>query len=114
MSKGDKDRTTDKKAFDENYERIFGKNQKVTHTDLNWDGDLQNLIFAKDQKVKQLQVTDLNWDGNLGLEGDTRNPEDYYKNIEVVTLPKKHLISRMMEKLNKKYPGTLKSLKDKS
>ena len=29
MSKGDKDRTTDKKAFDENYERIFGKNQKV-------------------------------------------------------------------------------------
>ena len=92
MSKGDKDRTIDKKAFDENYERIFGKNQKV----------------------KQLQVTDLNWDGDLGLEGDTRNPEDYYKNIEVVTLPKKHLISRMMEKLNKKYPGTLKSLKDKS
>ena len=92
MSKGDKDRTTDKKAFDENYERIFGKNQKV----------------------KQLQVTDLNWDGDLGVEGDTRIPEDYYKNIEVVTLPKKHLISRMMEKLNKKYPGTLKSLKDKS
>ena len=29
MSKGDKDRTTDKKAFDEGYERIFGKNQKV-------------------------------------------------------------------------------------
>lgn len=92
MSKGDKDRTTDKKAFDEGYERIFGKNQKV----------------------KQLQVTDLNWDGDLGLEGDTRDPADYYKNIEVVTLPKKHLISRMMEKLNKKYPGTLKSLKDKS
>ena len=90
MSKGDKDRTTDKKAFDENYERIFGKNQKV----------------------KQLQVTDLNWDGDLGVEGDTRIPEDYYKNIEVVTLPKKHLISRMMEKLNKKYPETLKSLKN--
>jgi hypothetical protein len=92
MSKGDKDRTADREAFDKNYERIFGKNQKV----------------------KQLQVTDLNWDGDLGLEGDTRIPEDYYKNIEVVTLPKKHLISRMMEKLNKEYPATLKSLKDKS
>jgi len=96
MSKGDKDRTTNKKAYDENYDRIF-----------------------RNAKTAQLQVTDLNWDGNvededLGVEGDTRNPEDYYKNIEVVTLPKQHMISRMMEKLNKKYPNTLKALKDKS
>jgi|TARA_R110000782_G_scaffold205517_1_gene293841 hypothetical protein len=92
MSKGDKDRTTNKKAYDDNYDLIFGKNQKV----------------------KQLQVTDLNWDGDLGTEEDTHTAEDYYKNLEVVTLPKKHLIARMMEKLNKKYPATLKSLKDKS
>ena len=96
MSKGDKDRTTNKKAYDENYDRIF-----------------------RNAKTAQLEVTDLNWDGNvededLGVEGDTRNPEDYYKNIEVVTLPKQHMISRMMEKLNKKYPNTLKALKDKS
>ena len=96
MSKGDKDRTTNKKAYDENYDRIF-----------------------RNAKTAQLEVTDLNWDGNveeedLGVKGDTRNPEDYYKNIEVVTLPKQHMISRMMEKLNKKYPETLKALKDKS
>ena len=96
MSKGDKDRTTNKKAYDENYDRIF-----------------------RNAKTAQLEITDLNWDGNvededLGVEGDTRNPEDYYKNIEVVTLPKQHMISRMMEKLNKKYPNTLKALKDKS
>lgn len=98
MSKGDKDRTTNKKAFDENYDRIF----------LN-------------AKTAQLQVTDLNWDGDLEDEeaeecyhGDTPTPEDYYKNIEVVTIPKQHMISRMLEKLNKKYSGTLKSLKDKS
>ena len=96
MSKGDKDRTTNKKAYDENYDRIF-----------------------RNAKTAQLEVTDLNWDGNveeedLGVKGDTRNPEDYYKNIEVVTLPKQHMISRMMEKLNKKYPNTLKALKDKS
>ena len=102
MSKGDKDRTTNKKAYDENYDRIF-----------------------RNAKTAQLEVTDLNWDGNVeedevedecyhGIQGDTRNPEDYYKNIEVVTLPKQHMISRMMEKLNKKYPETLKALKDKS
>ena len=99
MSKGDKDRTTDKKAFDENYERIFGNNQKVAHTELNWDGDLE------DEEVEECYH---------GIEGDTRNPEDYYKNIEVVTLPKQHMISRLLKKLNKKYPSTLKALKDKS
>ena len=100
MSKGDKDRTTNKKAYEDNYDRIF-----------------------RNAKTAQLEVTDLNWDGNVeedevecyhGIQGDTRNPEDYYKNIEVVTLPKQHMISRIMEKLNKKYPNTLKSLKDKS
>ena len=96
MSKGDKDRTTNKKAYDDNYDRIF-----------------------RNAKTAQLEVTDLNWDGNveeedLGVKGDTRNPEDYYKNIEVVTLPKQHMISRLMKKLNKKYPNTLKALKDKS
>mgnify|MGYP000076288836 CR=1 FL=1 len=101
MSKGDKDRTTNKKAYDDNYDRIFrnAKTAQLQVTELNWDGDLE------DEEVEECYH---------GIEGDTRNPEDYYKNIEVVTLPKKHLISRMMEKLNKKYPGTLKSLKDKS
>ena len=28
MSKGDKDRTTNKKAYDDNYDRIFGKKKK--------------------------------------------------------------------------------------
>jgi len=28
MSKGSRDRTKDKKKFDDNYERIFGKKQK--------------------------------------------------------------------------------------
>ena len=101
MSKGDKDRTTNKKAYDENYDRIFrnAKTAQLQVTDLNWDGDLE------DEEVEECYH---------GLEGDTRNPEDYYKNIEVVTLPKQHMISRMMEKLNKKYPNTLKALKDKS
>ena len=68
MSKGDKNRTTNKKAYDENYDRIFSQ----------------------------------------------QTEEEYYKNIEGVTIPKKLLIERLMEKLNKKYSGTLKSLKDKS
>ena len=68
MSKGDKDRTTNKKTYDENYDRIFSQ----------------------------------------------QTEEEYYKNIECVTIPKKLLIERLMEKLNKKYSGTLKSLKDKS
>ena len=101
MSKGDKDRTTNKKAYDENYDRIFrnAKTAQLQVTDLNWDGDLE------DEEVEECYH---------GLEGDTRNPEDYYKNIEVVTLPKQHMISRMMKKLNNKYPNTLKALKDKS
>ena len=43
MSKGDKDRTTNKKAFDENYDRIFlnAKTAQLQVTDLNWDGDLE-------------------------------------------------------------------------
>ena len=104
MSKGDKDRTTNKKAYNDNYDRIFrnAKTAQLQATDLNWDGDLT-----------EEEVNDC-YDSDLGLEGDTRTPEDYYKNIEVITLPKKHLISRMMEKLDKKYPKTLKSLKDKS
>ena len=101
MSKGDKDRTTNKKEYDKNYDRIFlnAKTAQLQVTDLNWDGDLE------DEEVEECYH---------GIQGDTRNPEDYYKNIEVVTIPKQHMISRMMEKLNKKYPGTLKSLKDKS
>jgi hypothetical protein len=101
MSKGDKDRTTNKKAYDDNYDRIFrnAKTAQLQVTELNWDGDLE------DEEVEECYH---------GIEGDTRNPEDYYKNIEVVTLPKQHMISRMMEKLNKKYPSTLKALKDKS
>ena len=101
MSKGDKDRTNNKKAYDENYDRIF-----------------------RNAKTAQLQVTDLNWDGDLdeeeaedcyhGIQGDTRNPEDYYKNIEVVTLPKQHMIKRLLNRMNKQFPETLKSLKDKS
>ena len=101
MSKGDKDRTTNKKEYDKNYDRIF----------LN-------------AKTAQLQVTDLNWDGDLddeeaeecyhGIQGDTRNPEDYYKNIEVVTIPKQHMIKRLLNRMNKQFPETLKSLKDKS
>ena len=101
MSKGDKDRTTNKKAYDDNYDRIFrnAKTAQLQVTELNWDGDLE------DEEVEECYH---------GIEGDTRNPEDYYKNIEVVTLPKQHMISRMLEKLNKKYPSTLKALKDKS
>ena len=101
MSKGDKDRTTNKKAYDDNYDRIFrnAKTAQLQVTELNWDGDLE------DEEVEECYH---------GIEGDTRNPEDYYKNIEVVTLPKQHMISRMMEKLNEKYPSTLKALKDKS
>ena len=99
MSKGDKDRTTNKKAYDDNYDRIFrnAKTAQLQVTELNWDGDLE------DEEVEECYH---------GIEGDTRNPEDYYKNIEVVTLPKKHLISRMMKRLSKKYPETLKSLKN--
>ena len=101
MSKGDKDRTTNKKAYDDNYDRIFrnAKTAQLQVTDLNWDGDLE------DEEVEECYH---------GIEGDTRNPEDYYKNIEVVTLPKQHMISRLLKKLNKKYPSTLKALKDKS
>ena len=101
MSKGDKDRTTNKKAYDDNYDRIFrnAKTAQLQVTELNWDGDLE------DEEVEECYH---------GIEGDTRNPEDYYKNIEVVTLPKQHMISRLLKKLNKKYPSTLESLKDKS
>jgi hypothetical protein len=101
MSKGDKDRTTNKKAYDDNYDRIFrnAKTAQLQVTELNWDGDLE------DEEVEECYH---------GIEGDTRNPEDYYKNIEVVTLPKQHMISRLLKKLNKKYPSTLKALKDKS
>ncbi len=101
MSKGDKDRTTNKKAYDDNYDRIFrnAKTAQLQVTDLNWDGDLE------DEEVEECYH---------GIEGDTRNPEDYYKNIEVVTLPKQHMISRLLKKLNKKYPSTLEALKDKS
>jgi len=99
--KGDRDRTTDKKAYEDSYDRIFRntKTAQLQVTDLNWDGDLE------DEEVEECYH---------GIEGDTRNVEDYYKNIEVVTIPKQHMISRMMEKLNKKYPSTLKALKDKS
>jgi len=101
MSKGDKDRTTNKKAYDDNYDRIFrnAKTAQLQVTDLNWDGDLE------DEEVEECYH---------GIEGDTRNPEDYYKNIEVVTLPKQHMISRLLKKLNKKYPSTLEALKDKT
>ena len=101
MSKGDKDRTTNKKAYDDNYDRIFrnAKTAQLQVTDLNWDGDLE------DEEVEECYH---------GIQGDTRNPEDYYKNIEVVTLPKQHMISRLLKKLNKKYPSTLEALKDKS
>jgi len=101
MSKGDKDRTTNKKAYDDNYDRIFrnAKTAQLQVTELNWDGDLE------DEEVEECYH---------GIEGDTRNPEDYYKNIEVVTLPKQHMISRLLKKLNKKYPSTLEALKDKS
>jgi len=113
MSKGDKDRTTNKKAYDDNYDRIFrnAKTAQLQVTELNWDGDLE------DEEVEECYH---------GIQGDTRNPEDYYKNIEkvvledyyknieVVTLPKQHMISRLLKKLNKKYPSTLEALKDKS
>ena len=44
MSKGDKDRTMNKKAYDENYDRIFrnAKTAQLQVTDLNWDGDLED------------------------------------------------------------------------
>lgn len=104
MSKGDKDRTTNKKAYDDNYDRIFlnAKTAQLQVTDLNWDGDLE------EEEAEEC------YHGLRDLRGVTRDPKDYYKNIEVVTLPKQHMISRMMEKLNKKYPSTLKALKDKS
>ena len=59
MSKGDKNRTTNKRAFDENYDRIF-RNAKTTQlqlTDLNWDGDLE------DEEAE---------DCYHGIQGDTR------------------------------------------
>ena len=42
MSKGSKQRPTDMKKYANNYDAIFGKDQKLKQksmTELNWDGD---------------------------------------------------------------------------
>lgn len=55
--KGSKQRPTDKNKFDDNYERIFGKNQKVKQkqvTELNWDGELEELNEKFPNTLKSL------------------------------------------------------------
>tara|TARA_B110000211_G_scaffold174432_1_gene197102 strand:+ start:1927 stop:2361 length:435 start_codon:yes stop_codon:yes gene_type:complete len=94
--KGDKNRTIDKKTYDKNYDRIFrnAKTAQLEITDLNWDGDLT-----------EDEVND--WHVSFDIVDETStSPEDYYKNIEVVTHSKQHLISR----IHRKYPKTLESL----
>ena len=55
--KGSKQRPTDKDKFDNNYDRIFGKNQKIKQksmTELNWDGELEELNQKFPNTLKSL------------------------------------------------------------
>jgi len=105
-----------------------GKGSKQRPTDMKKYGDNWDTIFGKDQKTKQKSMTELNWDGdeevpdgrwNWWGEGEENDSfEDQCREIYGDSMPDEkdleEIVDRELKKLNKDFPETLKSLGEMS